>query len=59
MRSDTVTSVYFLWQAFIERGEKLGDLGDRSEQMVQQAESFAAASHQLMQKYKDKKWYQF
>ncbi|XP_033741004.1 syntaxin-binding protein 5-like isoform X3 [Pecten maximus] len=46
-------------KAFIERGEKLSDLGDRSEQMTMQAESFATASHQLMLKYKDKKWYQF
>ncbi|XP_069133314.1 syntaxin-binding protein 5-like isoform X2 [Argopecten irradians] len=46
-------------KAFIERGEKLADLGDRSEQMSMQAESFATASHQLMLKYKDKKWYQF
>ncbi|OWF48268.1 Syntaxin-binding protein 5 [Mizuhopecten yessoensis] len=46
-------------KAFIERGEKLSDLGDRTEQMTMQADSFATASHQLMLKYKDKKWYQF
>ncbi|KAK6170712.1 hypothetical protein SNE40_019034 [Patella caerulea] len=45
--------------ALNERGEKLGDLDDRSAQMMAQAESFAQAAHQIMNKYKDKKWYQF
>jgi syntaxin-binding protein 5 len=43
----------------MERGEKLGDLGERTEQMLMNAESFANASQAIMLKYKDKKWYQF
>ncbi|XP_041353859.1 syntaxin-binding protein 5-like isoform X4 [Gigantopelta aegis] len=46
-------------QVMVERGEKLGDLGDKTEQMMTQAESFAQAAHQIMTKYRDKKWYQF
>ncbi|XP_076076743.1 syntaxin-binding protein 5-like isoform X5 [Mytilus galloprovincialis] len=46
-------------QLFLERGEKLGELGERTEQMLQNAESFSSASHAIMLKYKDKKWYQF
>ncbi|KAK3802809.1 hypothetical protein RRG08_012323 [Elysia crispata] len=42
-----------------ERGEKLGDLEDRSAQMMNSAEQFASAAQSVMQKYKDKKWYQF
>ncbi|PVD28623.1 hypothetical protein C0Q70_11216 [Pomacea canaliculata] len=42
-----------------ERGEKLGDLDDRSAQMMNQAENFAQVAHQIMLRYKDKKWYQF
>lgn len=46
-------------QLFLERGEKLGELGERTEQMLMNAESFQNASHAIMLKYKDKKWYQF
>ncbi|XP_071135154.1 syntaxin-binding protein 5-like isoform X10 [Mytilus edulis] len=46
-------------QLFLERGEKLGELGERTEQMLQNADSFSSASHAIMLKYKDKKWYQF
>ncbi|KAK7471573.1 hypothetical protein BaRGS_00035801 [Batillaria attramentaria] len=42
-----------------ERGEKLGELDDRSAQMMNQAETFSQAAHHIMLKYKDKKWYQF
>ncbi|XP_059141992.1 syntaxin-binding protein 5-like isoform X2 [Physella acuta] len=42
-----------------ERGEKLGDLEDRSAQMMNSAEQFASAAHNVMLKCKDKKWYQF
>ncbi|ESO87245.1 hypothetical protein LOTGIDRAFT_154747 [Lottia gigantea] len=45
--------------ALNERGERIGELDDRSAQMMAQAESFAQAAHQVMMKYKDKKWYQF
>ena len=42
-----------------ERGEKIGELDDSSARMMNQAENFAQAAHQVMLKYKDKKWYQF
>jgi syntaxin-binding protein 5 len=42
----------------IERGEKLGQLEDKTEKMSADAEKFSSAAHQLMLKYKDKKWYQ-
>ncbi|XP_022100438.1 syntaxin-binding protein 5-like [Acanthaster planci] len=45
--------------ALHERGEKLSELEERTAQMMASAENFSQASHQLMQKYKDKKWYQF
>ncbi|XP_071549214.1 syntaxin-binding protein 5 isoform X4 [Panulirus ornatus] len=41
-----------------ERGQKLGDLEERTGKMMTEAESFSSAAHQLMLKYKDKKWYQ-
>lgn len=34
-------------------------LSDRTEEMALQAEAYANTAHQLMLKYKDKKWYQF
>ncbi|XP_052832426.1 syntaxin-binding protein 5 isoform X2 [Octopus bimaculoides] len=46
-------------QLFHERGEKLEGLEDRTQQMTAQAESYSQVAHQLMLKYKDKKWYQF
>lgn len=42
-----------------ERGEKLNELEDRTLAMLNQSESYAQAAHQLAQKFKDKKWYQF
>ncbi|XP_033635112.1 syntaxin-binding protein 5-like isoform X1 [Asterias rubens] len=45
--------------ALHERGEKLSELEERTAQMMANAENFSTGSHQLMQKYKDKKWYQF
>ncbi|XP_017782471.1 PREDICTED: syntaxin-binding protein 5 isoform X6 [Nicrophorus vespilloides] len=42
----------------LERGEKLGKLEDSSERMRNEAENFAGTAHDLMLKYKDKKWYQ-
>lgn len=44
---------------FIERGDKLEQLEDRSARMANEAEGFRDLSHQLLNKYKDKKWYQF
>lgn len=46
-------------QGLTERGEALSQLEDRTARMMSEAESFANTTHQLMNKYKDKKWYQF
>lgn len=42
----------------VERGEKLGQLEDKAEKMRSEAENFSTSAHDLMLKYKDKKWYQ-
>ncbi|KAM9320903.1 syntaxin-binding protein 5-like [Gastrophryne carolinensis] len=45
--------------ALDERGQRLGELEDKTERMLSSAESFSKHAHGLMLKYKDKKWYQF
>ncbi|GLH03019.1 Uncharacterized protein GBIM_08949 [Gryllus bimaculatus] len=45
-------------QMMVERGEKLGQLEDRTQRMMSEAETFSTTAHSLMLKYKDKKWYQ-
>ncbi|XP_043235826.1 syntaxin-binding protein 5-like isoform X4 [Amphibalanus amphitrite] len=45
-------------QAMIERGQKLSKLEDRTEQLMADADNFSSTAHQLMMRYKDKKWYQ-
>ncbi|XP_069687283.1 syntaxin-binding protein 5 isoform X2 [Periplaneta americana] len=45
-------------QLVVERGEKLGRLEERAEKMSSEAENFSHSAHNLMLKYKDKKWYQ-
>ncbi|CAH2046678.1 unnamed protein product, partial [Iphiclides podalirius] len=42
----------------LERGDKLSQLEERAERMSSQAGEFSSSAHQLMLKYKDKKWYQ-
>ncbi|KAF6205469.1 hypothetical protein GE061_019642 [Apolygus lucorum] len=42
----------------VERGEKLSQLEERTEKMMNEAENFQSSAHSLMLKYKDKKWYQ-
>lgn len=42
----------------LERGDKLSKLEDNTERMHNQAAEFSSSAHQLMLKYKDKKWYQ-
>lgn len=42
----------------VERGDKLSQLEDRTERMHNEAAQFSSSAHQLMLKYKDKKWYQ-
>lgn len=49
----------FFRQALIERGEKLSVLEDRTEQMNENARSYASAAKALADKYQRKKWYQW
>ncbi|KAG5890560.1 hypothetical protein JTB14_028310 [Gonioctena quinquepunctata] len=42
----------------LERGDKLNQLEDKAEKMRNEAENFSSSAHELMLKYKDKKWYQ-
>lgn len=59
MRLETVEIGFScLFQALLERGEKLSELEVRTEQMNVRAKAFADAAQQLSLKYKDKKWYQ-
>ncbi|XP_015277206.1 PREDICTED: syntaxin-binding protein 5-like [Gekko japonicus] len=45
--------------ALDERGQKLGELDERTARMMASAESFSKHAHEVMLKQKDKKWYQF
>ncbi|XP_035506989.1 syntaxin-binding protein 5-like isoform X7 [Scophthalmus maximus] len=45
--------------ALDERGQRLGELEDRTALMMTSAETFSKHAHELMLKCKDKKWYQF
>ncbi|XP_045532231.1 syntaxin-binding protein 5 isoform X2 [Pieris brassicae] len=45
-------------QLVVERGDKLSQLEDKTERMHTEAAAFSSSAHQLMLKYKDKKWYQ-
>ncbi|XP_072559123.1 syntaxin-binding protein 5a isoform X9 [Paramormyrops kingsleyae] len=45
--------------ALDERGQKLGELEERTAAMMASAESFSKHAHDMMLKCKDKKWYQF
>lgn len=42
----------------VERGDKLNQLEERSERMMNEAQNYSSTAHSLMLKYKDKKWYQ-
>lgn len=44
--------------ALDERGQRLGELEERTALMMTSAECFSKHAHELMLKYKDKKWYQ-
>lgn len=48
-----------LKEGFFERGEKLEQVEERTQRMATEADKFSSTSHQLMLKYRDKKWYQF
>ena len=43
----------------MERGEKVSELEERTEQMRREAEQYSLSAQQLKNKFKDKKWYQF
>ncbi|XP_066557051.1 syntaxin-binding protein 5 isoform X9 [Amia ocellicauda] len=45
--------------ALDERGQKLGELEERTAAMMASADSFSKHAHDMMLKCKDKKWYQF
>ncbi|KAM9486199.1 syntaxin-binding protein 5-like isoform 4-T4 [Clarias gariepinus] len=45
--------------ALDERGQRLGELEERTAHMMASAETFSKHAHELMLKCKDKKWYQF
>lgn len=45
-------------QMMVERGDKLNQLEERTQRMMNEAENYSGTAHQLMLKYKDKKWYQ-
>uniref|UniRef100_A0A8C4M6S0 Syntaxin-binding protein 5-like n=1 Tax=Equus asinus asinus TaxID=83772 RepID=A0A8C4M6S0_EQUAS len=45
--------------ALDERGQRLGELEEKTAGMMTSAEAFSKHAHELMLKYKDKKWYQF
>uniref|UniRef100_A0A452I7Q6 Syntaxin-binding protein 5-like n=1 Tax=Gopherus agassizii TaxID=38772 RepID=A0A452I7Q6_9SAUR len=45
--------------ALDERGQRLGELDEKTATMMASAEAFSKHAHELMLKYKDKKWYQF
>ncbi|XP_059506261.1 syntaxin-binding protein 5-like isoform X2 [Stegostoma tigrinum] len=45
--------------ALDERGQRLGELEDRTAAMMASAETFSKHAHELMLKCRDKKWYQF
>ncbi|XP_050303950.1 syntaxin-binding protein 5 isoform X6 [Anthonomus grandis grandis] len=58
-RANTVCSeVSRAHKLMLERGEKLSQLEDRAERMRGEAENFSSTAHDLMLKYRDKKWYQ-
>ncbi len=45
-------------QKFLERGQKLNELEDRTEQMADEAKELAKNSKLLLNKTMNKKWYQ-
>uniref|UniRef100_A0A7M4FSR2 Syntaxin-binding protein 5-like n=1 Tax=Crocodylus porosus TaxID=8502 RepID=A0A7M4FSR2_CROPO len=45
--------------ALEERGQRLGELDEKTASLMVSAEAFSKHAHELMLKYKDKKWYQF
>lgn len=56
--TSTTSEINKAHKLMIERGEKLSQLEDKAERMRNEAENFQSTAHDLMLKYKDKKWYQ-
>lgn len=56
--TNTTSEIGRAHKLMVERGEKLNQLEDRAEKMRNEAENFSSSAHDLMLKYKDKKWYQ-
>lgn len=46
-------------QALIERTEKLGKVEEATEKMADTSEKYARNANELMNKMKNKKWYQW
>lgn len=42
----------------LERGEKLGEIEDKTAKMLNNAQNFSSVTKQLEEKMKNKKWYQ-
>lgn len=42
----------------MERGAKLGEVEDATANMMESAKSYAEAGQEMVNKYKNKKWYQ-
>nr|XP_039262730.1 syntaxin-binding protein 5-like [Styela clava] len=53
-----LTEMQKLRLAALERGEKLGELDEKTQRMQESAQKFSDNAHSLMMKYKNKKWYQ-
>uniref|UniRef100_A0AAY4EDB1 Syntaxin-binding protein 5-like n=1 Tax=Denticeps clupeoides TaxID=299321 RepID=A0AAY4EDB1_9TELE len=45
--------------ALDERGQKLSEVEEKTAAMMASADAFSKHAHEMMLKYKDKKWYQF
>ena len=44
--------------AFLERGQKINELEERTEEMANEAKNYSRTAHKLMLDAKNKKWYQ-
>nr|CAB3266682.1 syntaxin-binding protein 5-like [Phallusia mammillata] len=56
--SEFVKDLQQLRKNVSERGQKLGDLEERTQQMQMSASKFSSNAHNVMLKFKNKKWYQ-
>ena len=56
--SGSTTEVGKAHAAFLERGQKISELEDRTEEMASEAKNYSKTAHKLMLDAKNKKWYQ-